>query len=195
MQTHTHNVQRNTLTPLLGRASSTLFLSQRRARATEGGTHVHTRDEAQKVEVDSRVMDDVSSAMSSSSRLPPRSPFDSYRDHIAHRHDGGKDHPESWGSGGNSSNSPHGRSNNNDNMDENRDMNLHGMQDGEGSGTHQPKKRRFVCPHCTRAFARSGHLQRHERSRTIFFFTCESDFQIQMNDPFSVRSVRLPLVV
>ena len=47
------------------------------------------------------------------------------------------------------------------------DMGIHGIQGGHGSSSSglQPKKKRFVCPHCMRTFARSGHLQRHERSR------------------------------
>ena len=111
------------------------------------------------------VMEGMSSTLSSS-QLPPQSPFDPYRDHFDPQRIGGHDHPESWSSDGNNSNSPLGQSNNHD-MDENGDMTMHGIQGGEGSAANEPKKKRFVCPHCTRTFARSGHLQRHERSRTL----------------------------
>ena len=110
-------------------------------------------------------MESVSSTLSSSQL--PQSPFDPYRDHFDPRSDAGHEHPESWSSGGNNSNSPLGQFNNN--MEENGDVSMHGMHGGEGSTAHEPKKKRFVCPHCTRTFARSGHLQRHERSRTTLF--------------------------
>lgn len=117
------------------------------------------------------------------SAAPPESPFDPYRDpfDISSRRDtlsAANDAQESWGSRDNNSNSPlehHHEMNNRNNSNNNGgDMGTHGIhhqhQSARGDGgsltaAHEPKKKRFVCPQCTRTFARSGHLQRHERSR------------------------------
>lgn len=119
-----------------------------------------------------------SAAMSSSRSLHhPGTPFDPYRDPFDTSSRGGAsgrdghEVAESWSSGGNDSESPPSNTNANNGMNG-------GAHSGDGSmtmqeikdessrgGAHEPKKKRFVCPHCERTFARSGHLQRHERSR------------------------------
>src|SRR5271167_296335 len=118
-------------------------------------------------------MESASSTFSAS-RLASQSPFDPHRDpfHISlsRRETGNNDPHESWSSE-NNSNSLLGQHSNHHDMDEsmnNLDMGMHGIQRGDrsSSSAHTPKKKRFVCPHCTRTFARNGHLQRHERSRT-----------------------------
>jgi Zinc finger, C2H2 type len=123
-----------------------------------------------------------SAAMSTSRPLHhPGSPFDPYRDPFdisSHGGAGGRDAEgaESWSSGGNESESPPattGANNGTQGMNVNggphlgdRSMAMQGVKEEESkSGAHEPKKKRFVCPHCERTFARSGHLQRHERSR------------------------------
>src|SRR6266496_4859119 len=116
-------------------------------------------------------MESASSTVSAS-QLSPQSPFDSYRDPFyisSSRRDTGNP-PESWSSEHNNSSSPLRQHSNHHNMDGSRkdiDLGNHGIQNsGDGSSSaHKPKKKRFVCPHCARTFARSGHLQRHERSR------------------------------
>jgi hypothetical protein len=115
-------------------------------------------------------MESVSSTLSAS-QLNPQSPFDPYRDPFDNtRRDttnSSNDPPESWSSGENNSNSPLGHALDMDGSSHmHLDMNMSGMGTGDGAGgAHEPKKKRFMCPHCTRTFARSGHLQRHERSR------------------------------
>ena len=114
----------------------------------------------------------MESSLSHHHRLPEQSPFDQFADpfDLANRHDphnngANPERPESWSSGENNDDSPLG--------DSGHDMDgatggAAGANRGEGIAVHagEPKKKRFVCPHCTRTFARSGHLQRHERSRT-----------------------------
>lgn len=122
-----------------------------------------------------------SAAMSTSRPLHhPGSPFDPYRDPFdtsSHAGAGGRDAEvaESWSSGGNESESPPANTNSNKAQGMNmnggahsgdRSMAMQGVKEEPSrSGAHEPKKKRFVCPHCERTFARSGHLQRHERSR------------------------------
>ena len=140
------------------------WLSQRRARGTERLSEQYTGSEREALF--QHKVADMSSTLSSS-QLLPQSPFDPYTDHFDPQRNGGRDHPESWSSGGNNSNSPLGQSNNIHDVDDNGDMSMLGMRGDEGSTVREPKRKRFVCPHCTRTFARSGHLQRHERSRTL----------------------------
>lgn len=118
---------------------------------------------------------------------PASSPFDPYRDPFdtsSRAGAGGRDAhdaAESWSSGGDNSDSPPSNSNANNNaMSANGgahvgdgSMAMQGIKEESSSrgGAHEPKKKRFVCPHCTRTFARSGHLQRHERSRMAPFPT------------------------
>ena len=76
----------------------------------------------------------------------------------------GLDRPRSWGSGAANGavpleDFPHGMDGRAATSDE------HTVGHGVTSTAPEPKKKRFVCPRCTRAFARSGHLQRHGRSR------------------------------
>jgi uncharacterized Zn-finger protein len=98
-------------------------------------------------------------------QLRSQSPFDPYRDPFdsASRHDRGNN-AESWSSGDNSTSPLPAGMNGSANME----SGLHGIQTDDGLGPIEGKKKRFVCPHCTRTFARSGHLQRHERSRMSF---------------------------
>lgn len=115
-------------------------------------------------------MENASSAVGGPQLLSPQNDFDRCRDPFddASRRDSRNEQAESWNPGGNSSTSPMGRPFNNHNTDgaaNSTDMNMHGIESGVGLATLGGKKKRFVCPHCTRAFARSGHLQRHERSR------------------------------
>ena len=127
------------------------------------------------------IMDSVSSALSTAagSQLHhPHSPFDPYRDPFdlssstgghqqPRKNSAVEEPPESWSSGGNNSvHSPLEASvNQNHSVDGTGGAIDIKMQSTDGSAAHDSKKKRFVCPHCTRTFARSGHLQRHERSR------------------------------
>jgi uncharacterized Zn-finger protein len=102
-------------------------------------------------------------------RLPAQSPFDQFADpfDLANRRDSGADadRPESWSSDGeNNDDSPLGDSAHDSAMD--APAGLAGGANGARAKAGEAKKKRFICPHCTRTFARSGHLQRHERSRT-----------------------------
>ena len=120
-----------------------------------------------------------SAAMTSSRPLHhPGSPFDPYRDPFdtssSRGGAGGRDGhegAESWSSGGNDSESPTSNTNANAAMNGGAhsgeaSMAMQGIKDESSrGGAQEPKKKRFVCPHCERTFARSGHLQRHERSR------------------------------
>ena len=127
-----------------------------------------------------------SAAMSTSRPLHhPGSPFDPYRDPFdtsSHGGAGGRDAEvaESWSSGGDDSESPPANTNASNGT---QDINVNGgghskdrstamqgvKEESSRIGAHEPKKKRFVCPHCERTFARSGHLQRHERSRMYPF--------------------------
>jgi hypothetical protein len=111
----------------------------------------------------------------SSSHPPPQNPFEPYRhpfDSSSRRDTNNNDPPQRWNSGDNNSNSPLG---NHQDMDigSGNDMGgthrtQHHHHPSQRVVAREPKKKRFVCPHCTRTFARSGHLQRHERSRNPF---------------------------
>lgn len=156
------------------------------------------------------IMDSVSSALSTAaSQLHhPHSPFDPYRDPFdLSGPTGGQQHhrknsaveepPESWSSGGNSSvHSPLEPS-----VNQNHSVNGTAgamditMQSTDGSAAHDSKKKRFVCPHCTRTFARSGHLQRHERSRRPPLILILVIKQIRMKDRSSALNVLPHLVV
>jgi uncharacterized Zn-finger protein len=104
-------------------------------------------------------------------------PFDPFRDPFEsnsrgdQEHDGGNDDvPQSWSSGGNNSDrSPlplnNHRNGTNGLNGSGMDTEMQGVKIEAGQKLPEPKKKRFICPHCTRTFARSGHLQRHERSR------------------------------
>ena len=99
------------------------------------------------------------STTSLTSARTPASPFDPYRDPFDTTDSRRDEHQGSWRSGGNNVNSASGQQN---------EMDIQPLGDGASgkvSEAHEMKKRRFVCPHCARTFARSGHLQRHERSR------------------------------
>src|SRR5579859_2570110 len=107
-------------------------------------------------------MESASSAMNASQLHPSlseHSPYDPYRDHFdasSSRHA-----PESWSSGRNDSPSPQGNGNMNDNIGGGMDsmQGLQGDENGPIGGRADKIKKRFICPHCTRTFARSGHLQ------------------------------------
>ena len=140
-------------------------------------------------------MESASTALSSSVVHPALSPFDPYQDpfeattSVPNRRGSVEDtHPESWSSGGNNAHSPLDQSGNPGSVNGNS-----GKMDivTDAVSAQEQKKKRFVCPHCTRTFARSGHLQRHERSRMSFLcFTNKTP----MNAHFNVRSVHPRLV-
>jgi hypothetical protein len=60
-----------------------------------------------------------------------------------------------------------------------------------------PPERKYKCQFCNRAFSRSEHRSRHERSRMLLFFvlsmTVLTTKQTQRNVPSSVSSVARPL--
>jgi Zinc finger, C2H2 type len=100
---------------------------------------------------------------------------------------------ESWSSGGNNNSMqsppPGEASPVNVRKRQNGGTHDNDMDARQNDGTRpESKKKRFVCPHCTRTFARSGHLQRHERSRLISWGI--QLMQIPTSDRFIVRSVR-----
>jgi hypothetical protein len=120
-----------------------------------------------------RRMESAPSALSAPQLSPPQNAFDRCRDSfdVSSRHDTSTEQVESWSLSGNSSGPPLGHPSNGhytDGTTNGMSTNLQGAQSGGGLTTPGTKKKRFVCPHCTRAFARSGHLQRHERSRLGF---------------------------
>lgn len=138
------------------------------------------------------MMESAASTLTNSHQLhhhhqQPQSPFDPYRDPFDNstrtdqEHDPANDDvPESWSSGGNNSDrSPlplntHHTHQNGTNGTNGATMivDMMGIKQEGGYKQPEPKKKRFVCPHCTRTFARSGHLQRHERSRMLSLELC-----------------------
>jgi len=121
-------------------------------------------------------MENAPSALTSR-HVHAKSPFNQFRDPFLKRENGSlhpstsQDDPWSPGDNNTNSNSPldlTGKEIGGEtDMDIGMDVGV-STQNGSGSG-HETKKKRFVCPHCTRTFARSGHLQRHERSRMFPF--------------------------
>jgi len=108
-----------------------------------------------------------------------KSPFNQFRDPFLKRENGSihtsTSQGDPWSPGDNitNANSPLDLTGNDIGLERDMDVGMDisvSTHNGSGSATpggHESKKKRFVCPHCTRTFARSGHLQRHERSRTL----------------------------